>query len=680
MTIVSDPQSKVLKSSIQQSELPGFIDDTKTPKISYNLGKTGIVRNVSVFDHTSFTRKLVERHTHSLKRKEDLINRIETIEKRARDPCLYLAVVGEFNCGKSTFINGMLRQRLLKSACVATTASVTHIKPGKKFVVTANFVDGTIIKATKDDFSNLERKLHKVNPVSHSNIDLNYLLELLTSEKAVANTVKRIDIEVPSAHLMDNVSIIDTPGINPGATYADSHEKVTQDVMDNVADAAIILISSESPVTATLIHFLKTTAKHFLHRCIFVVTAMDRKDESERNEIVNHIKFQLADKLNISNPIVLQSSAIAMINVNNRPSLIQSYEYWQNQFEQLEATIKRVMVKQREIIIAESLVRLLQELMKELDEDLNTKKKELTQEQVLLKKSDIKTIENLLDRLYSESEKRVNAEITILKSYIKSKKFSYCASAKKEVEKIIKGEGSIISYETEIAPNVKITVEKVGKSFLLDVNNEMGSLRKACSNICYNFEKQFKANYSNFPFLGADITVPSLSFSSISVPELKFESSKDYIDRQNSEDDKGAAKGALGGALAGFFVGGPIGAIGGLLIGGIGGLINAGDSTDERRNKVCAFVNNDIDAFFDKYSKKIEKDLEGISTSILKQLKDAGRHHITEYSSAVKELIMMHKNEESRLNTEITLINQDLLELLTHKEKLDDVKIHLLMK
>lgn len=680
MAIVSDPQNQVLKLSIQQSELPGFSEGTKTTEISYNLDKTGTVHSVSVFDHTSFTRKLVGRHIHSLKRKEDLINRIETIEKRARDPCLYLAVVGEFSCGKSTFINGMLRQRLLKSSCEATTASITHINSGKKFVVTANFVDGTSIKATQDDFSNLESKLHKINPVSHSHIDLNYLLDLLTSEKTVADTVKRIDVEIPSIHLMEDVSIIDTPGINPGAIYADSHDKITQDVMDNVADAAIILISSESLVTATLIRFLETTARRFLHRCIFVVTAMDRKDESERTKIIDHIKFQLADKLNLSNPIVLQSSAITMINVNNRPSSIQSYEYWQNQFEQLEATLKQVMVKQREIIIAESLVRLLQELMKELDEDLNTKKKELTQEQVLLKKSDIKTIENLLDRLYSESEKRVNAEITILKSYIKSKKFSYCASAKKEVEKIIKGESSIISYETEIAPNVKTAVEKVGKSYLLDINNEMGSLRQDCSNICYNFEKQFKANYSNFPFLGADITVPSLSVSSISIPKLKFESSKDYIDRQNSEDDKGAAKGAVGGALAGFLVGGPIGALGGLLIGGIGGLMNAGDSTDERRNKVCALANNDIDVFFDKYSKKIEKNLESISTSILKQLKDSGSHHITEYSTAVKELIMMHKNEESRLNMEITLINQDLLELLTHKEKLDDVKIHLLMK
>ena len=41
-------------------------------------------------------------------------NKIDCIRKKQRDEKLYLAVVGEFNSGKSTFINALLGTRILK--------------------------------------------------------------------------------------------------------------------------------------------------------------------------------------------------------------------------------------------------------------------------------------------------------------------------------------------------------------------------------------------------------------------------------------------------------------------------------------------------------------------------------------------------------------------------------------
>ena len=48
---------------------------------------------------------------------------IATIRKKANDSMLYLAVVGEFSSGKSTFINALLGFRLLKEAVMPTTAA-----------------------------------------------------------------------------------------------------------------------------------------------------------------------------------------------------------------------------------------------------------------------------------------------------------------------------------------------------------------------------------------------------------------------------------------------------------------------------------------------------------------------------------------------------------------------------
>ena len=54
--------------------------------------------------------------------------RIMSIKKKRKDSKLYLAVIGEFSSGKSTFINALLGFRLLKDAVMPTTACATYIE------------------------------------------------------------------------------------------------------------------------------------------------------------------------------------------------------------------------------------------------------------------------------------------------------------------------------------------------------------------------------------------------------------------------------------------------------------------------------------------------------------------------------------------------------------------------
>src|SRR5690349_24995792 len=64
-----------------------------------------------------------------------IVARAERVRKRLRDPALYLAVVGEFNSGKSTFINMLLRDRLLPTAPVVTTGTATEIRYAPELTV-----------------------------------------------------------------------------------------------------------------------------------------------------------------------------------------------------------------------------------------------------------------------------------------------------------------------------------------------------------------------------------------------------------------------------------------------------------------------------------------------------------------------------------------------------------------
>ena len=64
---------------------------------------------------------------------------IERIKKRCSDKNFYLAVIGEFSSGKSTFINALLRDDLLKTSALVATATTTKITYSDRFAAEALF-------------------------------------------------------------------------------------------------------------------------------------------------------------------------------------------------------------------------------------------------------------------------------------------------------------------------------------------------------------------------------------------------------------------------------------------------------------------------------------------------------------------------------------------------------------
>ena len=71
--------------------------------------------------------------------RQELSQQLQKIKNRRADPNLYLAVIGEFSSGKSTFINALLRNDLLKTSALVATAIDTKISYGKIFEVQALF-------------------------------------------------------------------------------------------------------------------------------------------------------------------------------------------------------------------------------------------------------------------------------------------------------------------------------------------------------------------------------------------------------------------------------------------------------------------------------------------------------------------------------------------------------------
>ena len=83
---------------------------------------------------------------------KEINSKIERCRSKMDDGKLYLALVGEFSSGKSTFINALLGFRLLKEAVMPTTACATYIQSkGKILTMNVSFFDGCKFKATSND-------------------------------------------------------------------------------------------------------------------------------------------------------------------------------------------------------------------------------------------------------------------------------------------------------------------------------------------------------------------------------------------------------------------------------------------------------------------------------------------------------------------------------------------------
>lgn len=182
----------------------------------------------------------------------EISKRIKSIQSKRKDTKLYLAVIGEFSSGKSTFINALLGFRLLKEAVMPTTACATYIEcHAKTLSLKVSFFDGAHFGASEANYDSLKDYL--ISKYKKAASDLNQIITIITSDQQVAKTVKSLKIKVPGNAIPKNIVIIDTPGFNPGSNSVDNHQEITRNVVENIADAAIILTPQEQAMSCDII-------------------------------------------------------------------------------------------------------------------------------------------------------------------------------------------------------------------------------------------------------------------------------------------------------------------------------------------------------------------------------------------------------------------------------------------
>ncbi len=194
---------------------------------------------------------------------------------KLEDERFSLVVLGEFNHGKSTFINALLGAPVLPVGITPTTAAIAHIQYGASFSVEAVFAGG-------------ERRA----------LEPRQLVDWLTVDGQAAAgrsdgaELDHLDIRHPAAFLRDHLTLVDTPGVND---INDQRADITYGYVPR-ADAAVFLLDATQILTASERQFLEERIlRSARDRLVFVITKADLLEPAELAEALAFARRHLGE-------------------------------------------------------------------------------------------------------------------------------------------------------------------------------------------------------------------------------------------------------------------------------------------------------------------------------------------------------------------------------------------------
>jgi GTPase SAR1 family protein len=196
-----------------------------------------------------------------------------------------LVVLGEFNHGKSTFVNALLGSALLPTGITPTTAVLTHLS------------HGPAAKAELVLDSGERRPLDPAHLGAWATVDGLAAHAKAEAGKSTGKTEPsveswhHIDLRVPASILEGNLTIVDTPGVND---INEQRAEITYGYVPR-ADAVIFLLDASQILTASERQFLEERVlRSSRERLIFVIAKIDLLDEAELAETVRFAREHLA--------------------------------------------------------------------------------------------------------------------------------------------------------------------------------------------------------------------------------------------------------------------------------------------------------------------------------------------------------------------------------------------------
>ena len=118
---------------------------------------------------------------------------------------------------------------------------------------------------------------------------------------------------------------------------ATEHKTITKAIVQNEADAAIILLPELTQANRSFVQFFGDLLKPVLQRCIFLVTRMDNLDEeADQQAVINQVRRQLINEMGIAQPTIYPSAAKVVLDLAMQKAVDSSLYIWQERFVTME--------------------------------------------------------------------------------------------------------------------------------------------------------------------------------------------------------------------------------------------------------------------------------------------------------------------------------------------------------
>ncbi len=193
----------------------------------------------------------------------------------------HLVVLGEFNHGKSTFVNALLGSEILPTGITPTTASINHV------VWAANPTAKVMLLTGESQF-----------------LETAQIKDWVTVAGGRADEVAFVEVGYPSDLLKNNVVLVDTPGVND---LNEQRAEVTYGYVPR-ADAVLFLLDAGQALKDSEQEFLRSRVlENARDRLIFVLGKMDMLSADEKTAVTDYVKQNLAKMM--PDPVVFPLSA-----------------------------------------------------------------------------------------------------------------------------------------------------------------------------------------------------------------------------------------------------------------------------------------------------------------------------------------------------------------------------------
>ena len=607
---------------------------------------------INLDGYIDFASQLITKYPWKKQTRRELGHILSLIKSKQEDKCINLSVIGEFNSGKSSFINAILKEELLVSSSIqGTTVVNTVIEYDEQYALTIIYNDGS-------------KKRHEFRHIN----DLRGRLSNLTTNPKNAREIAYVYVDLPSPSLKKGIRIIDTPGTNSTESW---HEEVTKRALHELSDLSIILTDATKPLPKTLINFLNENLSALFRQCALAVTRIDLVSEEERDEVMDYIRGRAESELETEDFLVLPFAAPAVIGEMTNTQLVENQKQMAEICETNAQLLFSHSVEMRKTAQVKKLLSLINDAYDALKSSMGSKIEQCDEELAILEKSKNAPLDGFIN-------KRKKDQKTSFGSIILKIRDQLIMDLENQIDET---KNTLISGIREAkAENLDQFSRFMTEDFprlCSQENDRLNGITKNASNRLQDllvqairqFQKDFQREFQRLGLLQMNMGNQNLPATEFTIVLSSFlDDIVKSVNETSAENESNENNMVKGGAVAGFAFGGFVGAI----VGGIGGYILGKlirKSVDDVKGEVVIKLTNKLEELT-KAAEEAVNSFDNASDEICNIYEGELNRYLKTYRAVVNKKIEQNKKRQIELNREKRNINRDLRLIDTHKEQL----------